>query len=113
MTESTAFTTDRSPEINQPFDGSCGCSSELHLEARGDHELALLHRCVTCGKPIPLSSPLECDSCALPYRPMLEPAENMALTIALAQIDRGEEVPPNTTAVLIFALDRICRGDDA
>jgi hypothetical protein len=37
----------------------------------------------------------------------------MALTIALAQIGRGDEVPPNTTAVLIFALARICRGDDA
>ena len=46
-------------------------------------------------------------------RPVLEPAENMALTIALAQIRRGDEVPPNTTACLIFALARICRGDDA
>ena len=71
------------------------------------------NHCVTCGKPTPLSSAPECVSCALTDRPALEPAENMALTIALAQIRRGDEVPPNTTACLIFALARICRGDDA
>lgn len=37
----------------------------------------------------------------------LEPFENMALTIALGMIARGDEVPPNTTAVLIFALARL------
>jgi hypothetical protein len=31
----------------------------------------------------------------------------MVLTVALAQIERGDEVPPNTTAVLVWALDRI------
>ena len=41
--------------------------------------------------------------------PELEPAECMALTIALAQIERGDEVPPNTTAVLVLALDRLTR----
>jgi len=35
----------------------------------------------------------------------------MALTIALAQIKRGDEVPPNTTAVLVFALERLTRSD--
>ena len=40
-------------------------------------------------------------------RRFMEPAENMALTVALAQIERGDEVPPNTTAVLVWALDRI------
>ena len=40
-------------------------------------------------------------------RRFLEPAESMALTVALAQIERGDEVPPNTTAVLVWALDRI------
>ena len=35
-------------------------------------------------------------------RPVLEPVENMALTIALAQIRRGDEVTPNTTATLIL-----------
>ena len=37
----------------------------------------------------------------------LFPVENAALSIALAQIRRGDEVPPNTTAVLIFALERL------
>jgi hypothetical protein len=36
----------------------------------------------------------------------------MALTVALAQIRRGDEVPPNTTAALVFALERICRGEN-
>lgn len=36
----------------------------------------------------------------------LTPIENMALTIALSQIERGIEVPSNTTAALIFALAR-------
>ena len=43
-----------------------------------------------------------------PEVPALLPAENMALMVALAQIERGDEVPPNTTAVLVFALARIC-----
>jgi hypothetical protein len=37
----------------------------------------------------------------------LEPIENMALTIALGMIERGDEVPPNTTACLVFALARL------
>ena len=44
-------------------------------------------------------------------RRFLLPAESMALTIALAQVERGDEVPPNTTAVLIWALDRITREE--
>jgi len=39
----------------------------------------------------------------------LEPAESMALTIALAQLERGETPTPNITAVLIWALERIAR----
>ena len=31
----------------------------------------------------------------------------MALTVAKAQVGRGDEVPPNTTAVLVWALDRL------
>lgn len=42
----------------------------------------------------------------------LLPAEKMALTVALAQVNRGDEVPPNTTAVLVFALDRIVKESD-
>jgi hypothetical protein len=41
------------------------------------------------------------------YDNELTPIENMALTIALAQIARGDDPPPNTTAVLIWALARL------
>lgn len=37
----------------------------------------------------------------------LLPAENMALTVARAQVERGDEVPPNTTAMLVMILDRL------
>lgn len=37
----------------------------------------------------------------------LEPAENIALTIARAQIARGENPPLNTTVMLVIALDRL------
>lgn len=37
----------------------------------------------------------------------LFPAEKMALTVAVAQVGRGDEVPPNTTAALVFALKRL------
>lgn len=38
---------------------------------------------------------------------MLNPAENIALTIARAQLDRGEIPPPNISCVCIMALMRI------
>jgi hypothetical protein len=38
----------------------------------------------------------------------LLPAEKMVLTIAINMIERGDEVPPNMTAVLVWALQRIC-----
>lgn len=37
----------------------------------------------------------------------LLPAENMALTVARAQVARGENPPINTTTVLMMALDRL------
>lgn len=37
----------------------------------------------------------------------LAPVEKIALTIALAQIKRDDNVAPNTTAVLVWALERI------
>mgnify|MGYP000997253859 CR=1 FL=1 len=37
----------------------------------------------------------------------LLPAESMALTVALAQLARGENPPPNTSAACIFALERL------
>ena len=38
---------------------------------------------------------------------LLLPAENMALTVARAQIERRENPTPNVTAVLVMALDRL------
>ncbi len=38
---------------------------------------------------------------------LLLPAENMALTVARAQVERGEGVTPNISAVLVMALDRL------
>lgn len=38
---------------------------------------------------------------------LLLPAESIALTVALAQVLRGEVVPPNTATVCILALARI------
>ena len=40
----------------------------------------------------------------------LLPAENMALTVALAQLKRGEDPTPNVAAALVFALARITGG---
>jgi len=40
----------------------------------------------------------------------LEPWESMALTVATAQLDRGDEPTPNVAAVCIGALERIARG---
>ncbi len=42
-----------------------------------------------------------------PVEAELFPAESMALTVALAQIARLDVVPPNTTAVLVWALARL------
>lgn len=37
----------------------------------------------------------------------LLPAESMALTVALAQVRRGDTPPPNTAAVCVLALARL------
>lgn len=49
-----------------------------------------------------------------PWRPFyaeggqpLLPAENVALTVALAQVDRGAELGPNTAMVCVLALARL------
>lgn len=39
------------------------------------------------------------------------PIENMALSVALAQIDRGEDVTPNTAIVCVWALARLAGRD--
>jgi len=39
----------------------------------------------------------------------LLPAESIALTVALAQVERGEQPTPNVTAVCIYALARVAR----
>lgn len=36
----------------------------------------------------------------------LEPAENMALTVAVAQVQRGETPGPNVVATLVMAMER-------
>lgn len=43
----------------------------------------------------------------LPSPDELMPAESMALTVALAQLRRGDTPPPNTAAACIFALARL------
>lgn len=42
----------------------------------------------------------------------LLPAENMALTVARAQVGRGENPPLNITTVLVLALDRLAGRSD-
>ena len=42
----------------------------------------------------------------------LLPAENMALTVALAQVLRGEEPMPNTAATCVLALARVTGRHD-
>jgi hypothetical protein len=37
----------------------------------------------------------------------LNPTESVVLTVALSQVLRGDEVPPNTTAVCVLALARV------
>lgn len=42
----------------------------------------------------------------------LLPVESMALTIAKAQSDRGDSVPPNTAAILIMTIQRLAGRHD-
>lgn len=42
----------------------------------------------------------------------LIPAESVALTVALAQVLRGETPPPNTSAMCILALARLTGRHD-
>lgn len=42
----------------------------------------------------------------------LLPAEDMALTVARAQAERGEPVTPNVAVVLVMALDRLTGRSD-
>lgn len=42
----------------------------------------------------------------------LHPAENMALTVARARLERGDSPEPNTTGMLIMALDRLTGEKD-
>ena len=42
----------------------------------------------------------------------LLPAERIALTVALAQVQRGDPVPPNTAAVCVLALARLTGKHD-
>ncbi len=42
----------------------------------------------------------------------LLPAESIALTVALAQTLRGDDVPPNTAAMCVLALARITGRHD-
>ncbi len=37
----------------------------------------------------------------------LLPAEKLALTVASAQADRGDSVPPNTATALLLTIDRL------
>lgn len=37
----------------------------------------------------------------------LAPGERIALTVAKAMVERGDEVPPNITAVCVMALVRL------
>jgi hypothetical protein len=40
----------------------------------------------------------------------LSPAENIALTVAKAQVSRGDAVTPHIAVVLVMALDRLVNG---
>jgi hypothetical protein len=42
----------------------------------------------------------------------LLPAESMALTVARAQVERGENPPFSTTTMLVLALDRLTGRSD-
>ena len=44
--------------------------------------------------------------------PALLPAESIALTVALSQLNRGDAVPRNTAAMCIMALARITGRQD-
>jgi hypothetical protein len=48
----------------------------------------------------------------LEERARLRPAESMALTVARAQSERGDDVPPNTAAVLVMTIDRLTGRHD-
>lgn len=44
--------------------------------------------------------------------PAVHPVESMALTVALAQVQRGEVPSPNVATVCVLALARLCGRDD-
>jgi hypothetical protein len=43
---------------------------------------------------------------------VLLPAESMAVTVARAQLERGDNPTPNTTALLLATLDRLTGRED-
>lgn len=45
--------------------------------------------------------------------PALLPAEQIAVTVARAQLERGENPPPNTTAVLLLTIGRLTGQGEA
>jgi hypothetical protein len=47
------------------------------------------------------------SKCGERYQAYLDPAEKMAMTVATAQVRRGDSVPPNTAAMLIIAVERL------
>ena len=81
------------PEPRHPCDHICRLDDD-HVERDEQHQY---------GYEIP--SPRD--------RPLLSTIETLALTVALGQIRGTVEVSRNTTAVLVFALERICRGNNA
>lgn len=69
-----------------------------------------------CGIHCDVKHP-ECAVAALKAAGLLAegtllPAESMALTVARAQTERGEAVPPNTATVLVLALNRLTGRSD-
>ena len=47
-----------------------------------------------------------------PSQPSLLPVESIALTMALAQLHRGEQVTEGIAAMCVLALGRVARGID-
>ena len=82
-----------------------GYGSDMEFVSKKQLERAIERHCVEAEVAVATLTPL--IAAEVRAEVALLPAESMALTVALAQLSRGEDPTPNVSAALVFALARI------
>ena len=83
--------------------------ASMHWGAEDLHPDALPHIAITA---VAAATPL-IEAQVREQVTRLAPFESIALTVANAQVERGEEPSPNVAAVCVMALARIARGESS